>query len=142
MCGIVGFTGHRQAAPVLLDGLEKLEYRGYDSAGLAALLADGLWHNNVIFTQLLALCPLMAVTTTATNGLGMGLVTAAVLMLALSAPALSKRRTSATARTPPPTVKGMNTWLATRSITCKMVSRLSELAVMSKKVISSAPSSL
>ena len=35
MCGIVGFTGHRQAAPVLLDGLEKLEYRGYDSAGIA-----------------------------------------------------------------------------------------------------------
>ena len=33
MCGIVGFTGHRQAAPVLLDGLAKLEYRGYDSAG-------------------------------------------------------------------------------------------------------------
>ena len=31
MCGIVGFTGHVQAAPVLLDGLEKLEYRGYDS---------------------------------------------------------------------------------------------------------------
>ena len=35
MCGIVGFTGRRQAAPVLLDGLAKLEYRGYDSAGLA-----------------------------------------------------------------------------------------------------------
>ena len=35
MCGIVGFTGKRQAAPVLLDGLSKLEYRGYDSAGLA-----------------------------------------------------------------------------------------------------------
>ncbi|MBE6837780.1 MAG: glutamine--fructose-6-phosphate transaminase (isomerizing) [Ruminococcus sp.] len=35
MCGIVGFTGTRQAAPILLDGLEKLEYRGYDSAGLA-----------------------------------------------------------------------------------------------------------
>lgn len=35
MCGIVGFTGHVQASPVLLDGLEKLEYRGYDSAGLA-----------------------------------------------------------------------------------------------------------
>lgn len=35
MCGIVGFTGHRQAAPILLDGLSKLEYRGYDSAGLA-----------------------------------------------------------------------------------------------------------
>lgn len=35
MCGIVGFTGSRQAAPILLDGLSKLEYRGYDSAGLA-----------------------------------------------------------------------------------------------------------
>lgn len=35
MCGIVGFTGKKQAAPVLLDGLSKLEYRGYDSAGLA-----------------------------------------------------------------------------------------------------------
>lgn len=33
MCGIVGFTGHQQAAPILLDGLSKLEYRGYDSAG-------------------------------------------------------------------------------------------------------------
>ena len=35
MCGIVGFTGSAQAAPVLLDGLSKLEYRGYDSAGIA-----------------------------------------------------------------------------------------------------------
>lgn len=35
MCGIVGYTGNSQAAPVLLDGLAKLEYRGYDSAGLA-----------------------------------------------------------------------------------------------------------
>ncbi len=35
MCGIVGFTGKKQAAPVLLDGLSKLEYRGYDSAGIA-----------------------------------------------------------------------------------------------------------
>ena len=35
MCGIVGFVGKKQAAPVLLDGLSKLEYRGYDSAGLA-----------------------------------------------------------------------------------------------------------
>ena len=35
MCGIVGFTGRRQAAPILLDGLARLEYRGYDSAGLA-----------------------------------------------------------------------------------------------------------
>ena len=35
MCGIVGYTGKRQAAPILLDGLQKLEYRGYDSAGIA-----------------------------------------------------------------------------------------------------------
>lgn len=35
MCGIVGFTGRHQAAPILLDGLSKLEYRGYDSAGIA-----------------------------------------------------------------------------------------------------------
>ena len=35
MCGIVGFNGIHQAAPILLDGLAKLEYRGYDSAGLA-----------------------------------------------------------------------------------------------------------
>ncbi len=35
MCGIVGFTGHQQAAPILLEGLSRLEYRGYDSAGIA-----------------------------------------------------------------------------------------------------------
>ena len=35
MCGIVGFTGHHQAAPILLEGLSRLEYRGYDSAGIA-----------------------------------------------------------------------------------------------------------
>ena len=37
MCGIVGYTGSQPAAPILLDGLKKLEYRGYDSAGLAVL---------------------------------------------------------------------------------------------------------
>ena len=42
MCGIVGFTGHRQAAPVLLDGLATLEYRGSDSAGLAVRSGEEL----------------------------------------------------------------------------------------------------
>ena len=42
MCGIVGFTGRQQAAPVLLDGLSKLEYRGYDSAGLAVRSGSSL----------------------------------------------------------------------------------------------------
>ena len=37
MCGIVGFTGSQEAAPILLDGLKKLEYRGYDSAGIAVV---------------------------------------------------------------------------------------------------------
>ena len=37
MCGIVGYTGSQSAAPILLDGLKKLEYRGYDSAGIAVM---------------------------------------------------------------------------------------------------------
>lgn len=41
MCGIVGFTGNHQAAPILLDGLSKLEYRGYDSAGIAVRNGEG-----------------------------------------------------------------------------------------------------
>ena len=47
MCGIVGFTGRRQAAPILLKGLEKLEYRGYDSAGLAVRDDAGTFANGV-----------------------------------------------------------------------------------------------
>jgi glucosamine--fructose-6-phosphate aminotransferase (isomerizing) len=41
MCGIVGYVGPRDAAPILLEGLRRLEYRGYDSAGLAVLTKDG-----------------------------------------------------------------------------------------------------
>lgn len=46
MCGIVGFTGIAQAAPILLDGLSKLEYRGYDSAGIA--VRDGTGETEVV----------------------------------------------------------------------------------------------
>ena len=46
MCGIVGYTGMHSAAPVLLDGLSKLEYRGYDSAGIA--VRDGENRSEVI----------------------------------------------------------------------------------------------
>ena len=46
MCGIVGFTGKRQAAPILLEGLSKLEYRGYDSAGLA--VRDGTGETEIV----------------------------------------------------------------------------------------------
>ena len=49
MCGIVGFTGERKAAPILLDGLSKLEYRGYDSAGIA--VRDGSADAEVIKTK-------------------------------------------------------------------------------------------
>jgi len=41
MCGIIGYLGSRDAAPILLDGLKRLEYRGYDSAGVALLVHNG-----------------------------------------------------------------------------------------------------
>lgn len=44
MCGIVGYTGRRQACQVLLDGLRCLEYRGYDSAGISLSLPAGIFH--------------------------------------------------------------------------------------------------
>ncbi len=48
---------------------------------MSRLAADALWHNNIVFGQSIALCPLLAVTGTTTNGLGMGLATTVVLMI-------------------------------------------------------------
>ena len=42
MCGIVGYAGGRPAKPIILDGLKRLEYRGYDSAGIVLVEAGGL----------------------------------------------------------------------------------------------------
>src|SRR3972149_6442225 len=41
MCGIIGYVGEQEAAPILLDGLRRLEYRGYDSVGIAVLEKNG-----------------------------------------------------------------------------------------------------
>ena len=41
MCGIIAYIGHRDARPILIEGLKRLEYRGYDSAGLAVINGDG-----------------------------------------------------------------------------------------------------
>ncbi len=46
MCGIVGYTGLREAEPLLLEGLRRLEYRGYDSAGMATLTGSQLHLRN------------------------------------------------------------------------------------------------
>lgn len=54
------------------------------STDIRTLMREGLWSNNVVFSQMLALCPLLAVTNTATNGLGLGLATTAVMVAASS----------------------------------------------------------
>ena len=41
MCGIVGYIGHREASQFLIEGLRRLEYRGYDSSGVAAIDSSG-----------------------------------------------------------------------------------------------------
>src|SRR5580658_5195341 len=43
MCGIIGYVGRKECSPILIEGLRRLEYRGYDSAGLA-VLSDGVLH--------------------------------------------------------------------------------------------------
>jgi len=40
MCGIIGYTGENDAAPILFEGLKRLEYRGYDSAGIVTINGD------------------------------------------------------------------------------------------------------
>ena len=48
MCGIIGYVGSRASKPLLLQGLERLEYRGYDSAGIALLEDDGLEYTRAV----------------------------------------------------------------------------------------------
>jgi electron transport complex protein RnfE len=64
------------------------------------LVRDGLWDNNVVFAQILALCPTMAVTTSGTNGLGMGLATTAVLVASNVLISLIRRFVSQDVRIP------------------------------------------
>ena len=78
--------------------------------------------------------------TSATSVMTAGRSMAAVLSDTLSAPARSMRRASSAVRMPPPTVSGMKTSSAVRATTSTMVSRSSELAVMSRNTSSSAPS--
>ncbi len=85
------------------------------------IIRDGLWDNNVAFTQMLALCPLLAVTTGATNGLGMGLATTAVLMASNLTVSVSRELISPEVRIPVYVLliasivtlvdMGMNAWL-------------------------------
>ncbi|WP_427982668.1 electron transport complex subunit E [Agarivorans sp.] len=64
------------------------------------IIADGLWNNNVVLGQCLALCPLLAVTSSATNGLGLGLATLAVMVLSNLITALTKNYVSRAVRIP------------------------------------------
>lgn len=57
-------------------------HQGLNSPSYSLLFSDGLWNNNVAMSQMLALCPLIAVTTSATNGLGMGVATLFVMLAA------------------------------------------------------------
>ena len=67
---------------------------------LGKIARDGLWDNNVVFAQMLALCPTMAVTTSGTNGLGMGLATTAVLVVSNILVSMIRRTVSSQVRIP------------------------------------------
>ena len=64
------------------------------------IMKDGLWEQNVVFAQLLAMCPAMAVTTSGTNGLGMGLATTAVLLVSNVLVSLIRHTVSSQVRIP------------------------------------------
>lgn len=66
----------------------------------SGIVRDGLWDNNVVFAQMLALCPAMAVTTSGTNGLGMGLASMAVLVVANVLVATIRKTVSSQVRIP------------------------------------------
>ena len=70
-------TPHCGAGPIPEQSLPEATTVTHDYINI---FRDGLWDNNVVFAQMLSLCPLMAVTTSATNGLGMGLATTGVLL--------------------------------------------------------------
>lgn len=67
---------------------------------LGNIMKNGLWDQNVVFSQLLAMCPTMAVTTSGTNGLGMGLATTAVLMASNTLVSIIRRTVSSQVRIP------------------------------------------
>lgn len=70
------------------------------SSNYRQIIRDGLWDNNVVFCQLLALCPLLAVTTTATNGLGMGLASTVVMLTSNALVSLTRQLVSQEIRIP------------------------------------------
>ena len=71
MCGIVGYTGTQEAAPILLEGLKKLEYRGYDSAGIA-VLNDNVIAVNKVTGRIANLCKRTADGKTCPGTVGIG----------------------------------------------------------------------
>lgn len=70
------------------------------SGGYGSIIKDGLWKQNVVFAQLLAMCPTMAVTTSGTNGLGMGMATTAVLVAANVLVSMIRKTVSSQVRIP------------------------------------------
>ena len=71
MCGIVGYTGMQQAAPILLEGLKRLEYRGYDSAGIA-IMDDGSISVQKVSGRIAKLCELTEDGNTCPGNVGIG----------------------------------------------------------------------